>query len=145
MTGKTRGLTAAKMFFFGALAFFGGCLVWVATLPNAQDPQRIKDATTPVTRLTVPAEAIENEEPAEQITQNPNVIAGDGMYLVGDDFKAGTYRTTSPVSECYWAKYSDSEGDDIIANDFVNGGRPQVILKKGQWFKTSDCGTWEKK
>jgi hypothetical protein len=76
----------------------------------------------------------------------PPRIAEDGIWKIGDDFPAGTYRVTESVSgmDCYWTKSSDPEGEDIISNDVPSGGRPQVSLKNGQWFTTERCGVWEK-
>lgn len=69
----------------------------------------------------------------------------DGIWTVGDDFPAGTYRTRDAVtSSCYWGIYkSGTNQGDIVENDIVAGGRPTVTLKRGQDFKT-DCGTWVK-
>lgn len=71
---------------------------------------------------------------------------GDGTWSVGDDIKPGSYRATADVgSTCYWAIYSSgSNGGDIIQNDIPGGGRPTVKLSKGQDFKSSRCGSWQK-
>lgn len=71
----------------------------------------------------------------------------DGTWTVGVDFPPGTYRVTAQVSsDCYWAiTKSGSNGENIIANDIPGGGRPTVVLRKGQEFETNDCGTWEKR
>lgn len=75
-------------------------------------------------------------------------INGDDMVHVGEDVPAGTYRAVERVDSslgCYWSKTKDAEGSDIIDNDIVRGGRPQVTLKSGQWFKSQDCPDWVKK
>lgn len=74
-------------------------------------------------------------------------IDGDDLVHVGEDVPPGTYRASESVAgmTCYWAKTKDAEGADIIDNDIPSGGRPQVTLKKGQWFTTSRCATWVKK
>lgn len=70
----------------------------------------------------------------------------DGVWTVGDDIKAGTYRTKEAVgSECYWAVLqTGSNGSDIINNGIPGGGRPAVTVKKGQDFESKRCGTWVK-
>ena len=71
----------------------------------------------------------------------------DGEYVVGTDIPVGTYRTVEPVTSgmCYWGIYkSGTNKDTIIQNDIVTGGRPTVVLKAGQDFSTSRCGTWVK-
>lgn len=77
----------------------------------------------------------------------PPPTIDDGTWTVGLDFPAGTYRVTAQVpSDCYWAiTKSGSNGEKIIANDIPGGGRPTVVLRKGQDFETNDCGTWEKR
>jgi hypothetical protein len=71
----------------------------------------------------------------------------DGTWTVGEDVPAGTYRTTANVSSrCYWqiTKTGGDSVSDIVDNDIPGGGRPRVTLKRGQDFKTSNCGTWSK-
>lgn len=79
-------------------------------------------------------------------TPKPKPTIDEGVWTVGLDVPAGTYRVTAPVDDdCYWAiTKSGSNGEDIIANDIVSGGRPTVTLKKGQDFESARCGTWEK-
>ena len=73
----------------------------------------------------------------------PSSSISDGVWEVGTDIRAGKYRTDDLVSNCYWAIYrGGSNGEDIIANDNVSGGRPSVTLKRGQEFKSSRCGDW---
>lgn len=70
----------------------------------------------------------------------------EGVWTVGLDISPGTYRVAAPVEDdCYWAiTKSGSNGEDIISNHIVSGGRPTVVLKRGQDFESSRCGTWEK-
>lgn len=93
--------------------------------------------------------AVKNRETAvgtAEAEAEANSIS-DGTWTVGEDIKAGTYRTASAVSSrCYWGIYrSGSNGSDIIDNDIPKGGRPTVTLSKGQDFKSSNCGDWQKK
>lgn len=72
-------------------------------------------------------------------------IKGDDLVHVGEDVPAGTYRGSEAVDgSCYWKKSNDAEGSDIIDNDIPAGGRPQVTLKKGQWFTSKRCPDWIK-
>lgn len=68
----------------------------------------------------------------------------EGTWTVGRDIKPGTYVVESPVvGSCYWGIYrSGTNGDEILQNDFIMGGRPSVTLKEGQDFTTQGCGTW---
>jgi hypothetical protein len=83
------------------------------------------------------------------VTKQERTIArntiGEGDWAVGVDVQPGTYRTTAPVSDdCYWEINSDANGDNIVANDIVTGGRPTVTLENGQYFSTNRCGDWRK-
>jgi hypothetical protein len=71
---------------------------------------------------------------------------GEGTWTVGADISPGTYRTSDVVSgSCYWSiTKSGTNGDAIIQNDIVTGGRPTVKLSQGQDFTTQRCGTWVK-
>jgi hypothetical protein len=64
---------------------------------------------------------------------------GDGLYKVGADIKAGTYRTTGG-SGCYRARLSSSDTYDITDNHFGNG--PQTLVINSAWFESQGCGTW---
>ncbi|MGX1591663.1 hypothetical protein ACWICO_11090 [Glutamicibacter sp. NPDC055491] len=70
----------------------------------------------------------------------------DGVWTVGSDIKAGTYRAKEAVgSRCYWAVLqTGTNGSDIIDNGIPGGGRPTVTVKKGQDFESQRCGTWVK-
>jgi hypothetical protein len=86
----------------------------------------------------------ENAVTTQERTVARNTI-GEGDWAVGVDVQAGTYRTTEAVSgDCYWEINSDANGDNIVANDIVTGGRPTVTLENGQYFSSSRCGDWRK-
>ncbi len=77
--------------------------------------------------------------------QEKNSVS-DGVWTVGADIKAGTYRAKEAVgSTCYWAVLkSGTNGDHIINNGIPSGGRPTVSVRKGQDFESVRCGTWIK-
>lgn len=140
---KTKGKRSAFVLaFIAAVAFscLGGVGIGVvfaspeASSSTATDDQPVQPVDESASVGTAPAK-----------TQAPTFE--DGVWTVGTDIPAGRYRTTEAVgSRCYW-QISKTGGDsvmDIINNDLPGGGRPQVTLKKGQDFKTSDCGKWRK-
>lgn len=90
--------------------------------------------------VTIPA-----VEEAEEEPEGPLTSIDEGTYLVGEDVKAGSYKTSGPSdSMCYWSRNSDDSGelDSIIANDILQGpGR--VTVNKGEIFETNGCDTWE--
>jgi len=79
----------------------------------------------------------EDADPAGEI--------GEGIWTVGVDIAAGTWRPVEGASEdCYWAIHATgNNGEDIISNG-LGGGRPTVNLSEGQDFETSRCGDWER-
>lgn len=78
----------------------------------------------------------------EQVAAN---TITEGVWTVGVDIEAGTYRTKEAPTDCYWAIYtSGTNQDDIIQNDIVTGGMPTVTLREGQDFETNRCGSWVK-
>ncbi|WP_240957761.1 hypothetical protein [Streptomyces chilikensis] len=116
----------------------------------------------PAPRVTVTADP--EPEPAVTVTETatvkpkppkpskkpgpPTTVEGDGQYLVGEDMKAGTYKTAGPdrsgfVDNCYWARHKDASGEfgSIIANQNLQG-QGRVTLNKGEYFETNGCQKW---
>jgi len=78
-----------------------------------------------------------------KVTPQPKAAITEGVWLVGEDIKAGRYRTVDTVSDgCYWEITADEGSGDIVQNDLPTGGRPTVSLENGQQFTTKDCGDW---
>ncbi|MET9154502.1 hypothetical protein ABZX82_25040 [Streptomyces griseoflavus] len=124
------------------------------------------DSAAPAPAVTVtetaPAEAGE-PEPAVTVTEKVTVtpkpakkpgaattVEGDGQYLVGEDMKAGTYKTAGPdkgsiIENCYWARTKNASGefDAIIANANLQG-QGRVTVNKGEYFETNGCQEWTK-
>ena len=69
---------------------------------------------------------------------------GGGTKRVGSDISAGTYRTHSAPSDCYWERLRGFSGEtkDIIANDFSSGYQVVTIKSTDKGFNSSRCGTW---
>lgn len=79
-----------------------------------------------------------------QVEQAKRNSISDGVWQVGKDIDAGTYRATSEVgSHCYWS-VTVSGSDDIVQNDIPGGGYPQVSVSDGQQLKLQNCGTFTK-
>ncbi|MFJ4842833.1 hypothetical protein [Streptomyces sp. NPDC088746] len=77
----------------------------------------------------------------------PTTVEGDGEYLVGEDMKAGTYKTAGPEGSfgCYWERASNASGefDAIIANGNLDGSG-RVTVNKGEVFKSTRCQEWKR-
>lgn len=84
------------------------------------------------------------EEEHEKIekAEASNTVSGDGMYQVGKDMKAGTWKTSGGGS-CYYAILRSDDLTDIIHNHF--GAGPAIAkVSDGQVFETSGCDDWKK-
>lgn len=92
----------------------------------------------------VDAKKAELQSLTGQVDQAKKNSISDGVWQVGKDIDAGTYRATSQVgSDCYW-EISTDNGDNIVQNDFPGGGYPEVTVGNGQQLKISSCGTMTK-
>lgn len=92
----------------------------------------------------VDAKKAELQSLTGQVDQAKKNSISDGVWQVGKDIDAGTYRATSEVgSHCYWS-VTVSGSDDIVQNDIPGGGYPQVSVSDGQQLKLQDCGTFAK-
>jgi len=70
---------------------------------------------------------------------------GDGIWEVGPDIKAGTYRTRDPAFGCYWARLRGFDGtlNDIIANENLYFAYGVVTIKSSDaGFESSGCEEW---
>lgn len=75
-----------------------------------------------------------------QVEQAKRNSVSAGVWQVGKDIEAGTYRATSPVGDdCYW---EIKVGDSIVQNDIPGGGYPEVTVSDGQQLKIYSCGTF---
>ena len=80
------------------------------------------------------------DEPAEVAE---GTIPGPGIFLVGEDIEAGTYRING--DDCYWARLSGVSGDDdIITNGFAEGPYILEIKSSDVAFETSCTEPWVK-
>lgn len=101
------------------------------------------------TELETQAAALAEREAA--VTATEQQVAANtimtGTWTVGVDIEPGTYKVTAPVTTgtCYWKiSTTGTNGGDIVENDIVSGGLPQVNLSAGQDFTTERCGDWLK-
>jgi hypothetical protein len=81
-----------------------------------------------------------------QASQRPVTIR-QGTWEVGVDVKAGKYRTggalPSSIPMCYWDVRDGSPTGDFRAQGVTKVDESGiVVLKKGQFFKTSGCEDW---
>lgn len=84
---------------------------------------------------------------AAQLTPTPVPGArtfGTGMYQIGATLSAGTFRTRSAMSGCYWERLMGASGQlsDIKANELTNTPTIVTILSTDAYFRTQGCATW---
>lgn len=83
--------------------------------------------------------------PAEEVSADS---VPEGMYAVGSDIPAGTYRTagadpSSPIPNCYWERLNSTSGEfDAIITNGNETGPKAVTLKAGEWFSSTGCQPW---
>ncbi len=65
-----------------------------------------------------------------------NTFEGDGLYIVGDDIKPGTYKSDGGEG-CYWER--QSKGGEIIDNDLSNGSTVVTVRASDFSLKVSRC------
>jgi len=76
-------------------------------------------------------------------TTSQTASFGNGVYLVGVDIAAGTWRADAPSTSCYWERLSNITGsDDIIANFFGSTPAIMTVLPTDVAVGVSGCGTW---
>ncbi|MEV0693916.1 hypothetical protein [Streptomyces sp. NPDC050388] len=121
-----------------------------------------ESAPRPTATVTETVKADGGAKPAPTVTETETVTAkpkktkepgpatsfsGEGEYVVGEDIKAGTYKTAGAEDEwgCYWerAKNASGEFDAIIANNNLTG-QGRVTLNSGEYFKTNGCQEWKR-
>ena len=76
-------------------------------------------------------------------------IPGDGTFLVGQEVRPGTYRSTGRAAggtDCYWARLKGTTGDlgEIISNHAGKGQATVTILATDKAFQTTGCRTWKR-
>lgn len=110
----------------------------IETLAEEQDSLKTAQG-----KLKKAQAAVAKREKAVGITEKTvaaNTINGEGVYRVGTDMQAGTYRSVDNV-DCYWMLSSDANGSNILQNNIVTGPA-LVTVSPGQFFNSTRCGDW---
>lgn len=126
------------------------CGVAVATSSGGEKP----DVSTTTASAGQPPSVAATKAGTVPVTPQPTAAAAakaapnieDGTWTVGEDFPAGTYKTTGAGDTCYWAIYKSGQNQsfDSMVDNHLGGGNLRVSLKAGQDFETKRCGTWAK-
>ena len=77
-------------------------------------------------------------------SSRPRPSIGDGMYLVGVDVDAGTYRCEGlPGQNVYWERKRDASGESgSIISNFLGFGPVYVTINEGEFFRSERSGGW---
>ncbi len=93
--------------------------------------------------LSVKEKAVAAREKAVKVVETAvkdNTVAGEGVYEVGADIKAGTYKTAGKRG-CYYAVLNSTDTSDIADNNNLDG--PGVLtVATGQYLQVSGCADW---
>lgn len=105
-----------------------------ALLPSSSETANGEEAIPAGSYETTPTE--EQHLDAVSTEENLEAIIQDGMYLVGTDILAGTYKLSQAGEYAgYWERTRDASGEtsSIIANDNFNN-TTYVTVKDGEYF-----------
>lgn len=103
----------------------------------------------PETLPTVAPSVLSTPPPAKNgpATQKPaakTYMAQDGVYIVGENIVAGTYRAGSDAEFCVWQRYSDKEKTLSTKGTPIGSGPNQLMtVQKGDFsVEVQGCGPW---
>ena len=133
------------------LIIAGGIAVLIAivvgyVLYSEATATRAADATAVVQPTAQPGPPVPQPvraKPVEKSPPVPEVVKGDGTWLIGKEIKRGTYRTEGGTS-CYWSRLSDLSGEleSIVANGFRYGPQVVALGPDDVAFATQGCPQW---
>jgi hypothetical protein len=118
------------------LSCLGGAIYSSVTSdPKAPQATKIEHGGPPVKAV-----------PKTSASQRPDTIR-EGTWEVGVDVKPGKYRTggalEASIPMCYWDVRDGAPTGDFVDQGVTKVGESGiVVLKKGQYFKTSGCEAW---
>ena len=104
--------------------------------------QRVADKMSALKAQAAALDAREKKVSGLEAAAKANTFDGsDATYLVGSDIKAGTYRGTAS-DNCYYARLSSVNTQDIIENNNTSGPVVVRILASDKAFQVTRCGTF---
>jgi hypothetical protein len=105
---------------------------------------REETRTVPVPPVAVSAPAVAPEgPPALTSAEPPRTWIAEGMWLVGPEIEAGTYRSDGPDES--GSCYIDAQvGEHYAAQEVSNGGPVRVTVADGQTVDMSGCRPFTK-
>jgi hypothetical protein len=100
-------------------------------------------SSAPVADVTVsPSDSVTVDDQAAANSSKTSI--SDGQWQIGIDKRSGKYLTAGGDG-CYWelTTLAGAEpGDAGYVDNGLPNGRAFLTLKAGEYFTTSNCGTW---
>ena len=123
--------------------------ITIAT-PGPTSTTMVPGPTVTKTSTQTVTSTVTNKPPAKTVTvtaapaapKASGSIPGDGTFQVGVDIQPGTYVSAPPSLNCYWARLSSPNTNDIIDNNNSSGQSVVTIRSSDKFFETSGCSEW---
>lgn len=121
-------------------------VIIIATATSNSGPAKTATASSATTvATTTTSKSTPKSDVKPTPTAKPQFATfGDGMFQIGKDIKAGTYRTRTGSVNCYYSRLSGFTGalDEILANDNTSAPAIVTIDASDKGFQSTGCGTW---
>lgn len=121
-------------------------IISAATSNSGSAKTTASSATTVATTTTISKSTPKSDvKPTPTAKPKPAFASfGDGMFQVGKDIQAGTYRTREGSANCYYSRLSGFTGalGEILANDNTDAPAVVTIAAGDKGFQSTSCGTW---
>ena len=114
--------------------------VVMLTISDPDDPDPLGKSVSTQNSTIGSGKSQSSVQPSTDTQKNQATIT-EGMYLVGSDIQAGTYKlTANSGSRGYYARRSDASGEfsSIIANDSFNN-TSYVTVNDGEYLELTRC------
>jgi hypothetical protein len=133
---------------FPLVTFLAGWMIATLSAGTGNTPATRTVTVTSIVERTVEVPASTTKAGAAptttpKVTRPPVVTIGDGMYEVGAEIQPGTYKTRA-VSDCYWARLADPDGDNILANHIGTGPMTLRVRSSDKYVELNGGCEWRK-
>jgi len=123
-----------------------GAATTVTVRPSAAATVTVRPApATKTVTVRPPARKVTVRPAAPSAAGKATVMSQDGVYVVGVDIQPGTYHTTgasgSGAGQCYVARLSSTNTNDIIDNN-ITSGPSTISTGQAKAIDVSGCKPW---
>jgi hypothetical protein len=126
-------------------------MVIVALIVGAAIGQAGSQSNPSASHTVIKYKTVTVPGPTVTVTQTPSVspmdeMSGDGVYVVGQDIRKGTWHTTGAVGgsggNCYYALLSSTDTQSIIDNNNTTGPATIMVGPGVAAVQVSGCNPW---